>query len=125
MRRTVLAVTAATLLAAAGCSSDDTTTVVTETTSTTVTSTERTAGQPVQVDMYVRAVGEMYASSGQPAPSKTEALEFAASMCDFLDAGNSPYDAVQLLNEEGYPKAYTSEIVPKAIAAACTEHLDD
>lgn len=124
---------AACALALSACSSDNADTP-TEPTTTTATATSepraaatqsegRQPGQPIQVDIYVRALADMYASNGQPAPSRAEALEFAESMCGFLDAGNSPYDAVQLLNEEGYPEEYTGGIVPKAIAAACTEHL--
>lgn len=124
-----LAALAAALLTVTACSTGDDTTTPADTTTVTDTSTATTEpevrkpGQPIQVDIFVRAVGEMYASTGQPTPSQAEALEFANSMCNFLDAGNSPYDAVQLLNDEGYPPEYTGDLVPKAIAAACTEHL--
>ncbi|KHJ74685.1 DUF732 domain-containing protein [Rhodococcus sp. Chr-9] len=133
MRRYALTTAIACILTLSACSSDNagtptepattTTTVASESRSAAPQSEGRQPGKPIQVDIYVRALADMYASNGQPAPSRAEALEFADSMCGFLDAGNSPYDAVQLLNEEGYPEEYTGDIVPKAIAAACTEHL--
>lgn len=134
MRRYALTAAIACILTLSACSSGNADTSSEPNTTTPSTSAdsgfeqeneaaERQPGQPIQVDIYVRALADMYASNGQPAPSRAEALEFAESMCGFLDAGNSPYDAVQLLNEEGYPEEYTGDIVPKAIAAACTEHL--
>lgn len=134
MRTYAVTVSISAALLLAGCSSDTSDNPEPSTPATATTSTDsgfeqnneatgRQPGQPVQVDIYTRALADMYASNSQPAPSRTDALEFADSMCDFLDAGNSPYDAVQLLDDQGYPSDYTSDIVPKAIAAACTEHL--
>lgn len=52
----------------------------------------------------------MYASNGQPAVSEQEARGLADSMCDLLDVGNSPYDAAQLLEHEGFLQEFTSQV---------------
>ncbi|EQM30184.1 hypothetical protein N601_29010 [Rhodococcus erythropolis DN1] len=44
-------------------------------------------------------------------------------MCDLLDVGNSPYDAAQLPEYEGFPPEFTSQMVAKGTGAACSEHL--
>ncbi|TJZ81387.1 hypothetical protein FCG67_01765 [Rhodococcus oryzae] len=82
----------------------------------------RQLGAKVQVDMYVRELNSILAATGETM-SRADALELAGSLCNFLDAGNSPYDAAQVLESEGFPKEHSAALVPKAIAAACTEHL--
>lgn len=129
MKRTLAgAAIAALAFGLTACGSDQPTAVETVTVSASPTTTTETVavrqpGNAAQIDLYVRAINNMYAENGQPAATEKQALDLADSMCNFLDAGNSPYDAAQLLEDEGFPKAYTSEMVSKGIGAACTEHL--
>lgn len=88
----------------------------------TRSSTVRQPGAPIQVDMYVRHLNGILAATDERM-TEAEALALAESMCNFLDVGNSPYDAAQMLAESGFPMEYAESMVPKAIAAACTEHL--
>ncbi|WP_068162720.1 DUF732 domain-containing protein [Rhodococcus phenolicus] len=131
MKKIAYATIAASTLLLTACGSSDETSPPTKTvtveaaptTTETAAQTGRQPGNAAQVGIYVRAVNDMYASNGQPSIDKAEALELADSMCNFLDTGSSPYDAAQVLEEEGFPREYTSELVAKGIAAACTEHL--
>ena len=74
------------------------------------------------VSMYVRQLNDILAPEGE-SMELGEAMSIAASMCDFLDAGNSPYDAVQLFASKGVPESAGAKIVPLAMGAACTQHL--
>lgn len=131
MKKIAYATIAASALLLTACGSSDETSPPTKTvtveaaptTTDTAAQAGRQSGNAAQVGIYVRAVNDMYASNGQPPIDKAEALELADSMCDFLDTGSSPYDAAQILEEEGFPREYTGELVAKGIAAACTEHL--
>lgn len=82
----------------------------------------RQPGSDVQKRLLVDAVNDMYESNGQPPVSDQEAFGLAESMCNFLDAGASTYDAKQVLDEEGYPDDHTAQIVAYGIAGFCNEH---
>lgn len=75
------------------------------------------------MDLYVRELKKVYTSNGQAAPTEAEAISFAESMCDFLDTGASPYDAVQLMVDTGYTEQDASKVIPKAIGAVCGDHF--
>jgi hypothetical protein len=127
MNRPLLAVIAAGAITLAGCGSGSdapaTTPLPATTTAIALSDTGRTSGQPVQVSMFVRALNSANASIGQPAVVEARALDFAASLCDALDAGASTFDTSQIMVEEGFSPSIAGDVNAKAIAAACSEHL--
>lgn len=128
MKRTVTALSVIALALGIGaCGNSDpvaveTVTVSASPTTTTETVAVRQPGNSAQVDLYIRHINRILAATGE-SMSEEEALDFAESMCGFLDAGNSPYDAAQLIEEEGFPREESSGLIVKAIGASCTEHL--
>lgn len=127
--RLLLAGSAIALLALTGCATSEQSTdlepVATQTTQASAT-VAPPAGkhQPseVQTSMYVRKLNEVLAKTGE-SMTLAQAMPLAASMCEFIDAGNSPYDAVQVFTESGVPEDAAMEIVPLAMGAACNQHL--
>lgn len=74
------------------------------------------------VSLYTRRLNEILAETGE-SMTLAQAMPLAASVCQFIDGGNSPYDAVQVLEKSGIPEDSAMEIVPLAVGAACTQHL--
>lgn len=119
-----------TALAISGCSSSEQATqpepVAAQATPVADTTAPATTGrhQPseVQTSMYVRRLNEILAQTGE-SMTLAEAMPLAASICEFIDGGNSPYDAVQVFTSSGVPEDAAIELVPLAMGAACNQHL--
>ncbi|MCZ4557998.1 hypothetical protein O4215_20765 [Rhodococcus maanshanensis] len=75
-----------------------------------------------QVSMYVRRLNIILAKTGE-SMTLEDAMPLAASVCEFIEMGNSPYDAAQVLEKSGVPEDAAAEIVPLAMGAACNDKL--
>lgn len=128
MKRFLLAGSCMITLVVAGCSSTEQVTdaapvtTATQATATVAAAAKKRQPSEAQVSMYVRGLNEALAPTGE-SMELPEAMQLAASMCEFLDGGNSPYDAVEVFTSSGVPEDVASKIVPLAMGAACNQHL--
>lgn len=101
--------------------------VVTSTAATTtakVASSVRKAGAAIQVSMYMRELNAAFAAHNTKPADQATALTLAAKICESLDIGMDPFSVSQALaSTDMFTIDEASRIVPKAMGAACTEHL--